>query len=172
MPGWQDLQDTNTRNGIRIVNLRVRPISRRQNNVNLSSRRQLSIAPSRNLLDLQITRITSGLIRLHIVDIQSTEEHGIHLLALSDQPGLLSVLVRGGESDGRGAGSVWVLGGLESEGWEGLEWEGGVAGCEAGDELCGEGEDLVEVEGGVEGFWEGDLFEDGADVGAVAGLDG
>ena len=172
MPGWQNLQHTNTRNSIRIVDLGVRTISRRQNNINLSSRRQLSITPSRDLLDLQITRIASGLISLHIVDIQSTEQHGVHLLALSDQPGLLSVLVRGGEGDGRGAGSVWVLGRLESEGWESLEWEGGVAGGETGDELCGEGEDLVEVEGGVEGLWEGDLFEDGADVGAVAGLDG
>lgn len=172
MPGWQNLQNSNTRDGIRIVNLGICTISCRQNNINLSSGWQLSITPSRDLLNLQVTRIAPGLVRLHIVDIQSAEQHSIHLLALSNQASLLGVLVRGGEGDRRGAGGVWVLRRLESEGWEGLEWEGGVAGGEAGDELGGEGEDLVEVEGGVEGFWEGNLFEDGADVGAVAGLDG
>jgi hypothetical protein len=54
---------------------------------------------------------------------------------------------------------------------EGFEWESWVAGGESGDKLCGQGEDLVEVERGVEGFWEGGFFEGCADVGRVAGFD-
>jgi hypothetical protein len=61
---------------------------------------------------------------------------------------------------------------LEGEGWEGLEWKGGVARGEASDELCGKGVDVVEVEGGVEWLREGRLLEGGADVGGMAGLDG
>lgn len=77
-----------------------------------------------------------------------------------------------GEGYRAGAGGVWVLRWLEGEGWEGLEWKGGIAGGEASDELCGEGVDVVEVEGGVEWLGEGRLLEGGADVGGVAGLDG
>jgi hypothetical protein len=71
-----------------------------------------------------------------------------------------------------GAGSVGVLGWLDGEGGECHEWESLVAGVEVGDELCGEGIDVVEVKWGVEWLGERRLFEAGADIGGVTRLDG
>ena len=53
---------------------------------------------------------------------------------------------------------------MEGEGWESLEWESGVARGEAGDELCCERVDVVEVEGSVEWLGEWRFTESGADV--------
>lgn len=66
-------------------------------------------------------------------------------------------------------------GGAESEGREGLEGQlglSGVRGRARDDEASGKGVDLVESQGGVEWRWEWGLLVGGADVGAVAGLDG
>ena len=85
--------------------------------------------------------------------------------------------VQGG-GDGRGSGQGDGLargdsaGGGEGKGGEGHDGQGRVGGRAGGDEGCGEGVDLVEVEWVVECGWEGRLGERGADVGAVARLDG
>jgi hypothetical protein len=55
---------------------------------------------------------------------------------------------------------------------ESLEWQGGVGGWAGDDEWRGEGVDLVRGERGVEWLREWGLLERGAEVGAVAGLDG
>lgn len=61
---------------------------------------------------------------------------------------------------------------LESEGREGLDRERRVALRARGDEARGQGEDLVEAQGGVEGLGEGGLLQLGTQISGVAGLDG
>jgi hypothetical protein len=83
----------------------------------------------------------------------------------------LESVARGEESDGAtnlnraGARCKRELG-------ESLEWESGVGGWAGDDEWRGEGVDLVRGERGVEWLREWGLLERGAEVGAVAGLDG
>ena len=75
------------------------------------------------------------------------------------------------EGDGGRTSSIGVLRGLDSERWESHKWEFcGVTSSEAGNELCSEGVDLVEIEWGAEGLWERRLLEGSADVGGVAGF--
>lgn len=61
---------------------------------------------------------------------------------------------------------------FKNERREGLEWKRSCVWCETSDELGSEGEDLVEVERGVEGLWEGRLLEGSPDVRGVTGFNG
>lgn len=74
----------------------------------------------------------------------------------------------GQESDG--AAALDGASGAEGEAGEGLDGKSRVGGRAADDEWGGKGVDFVEVEGSVEGRWERCLVDDGADVGAVTGL--
>ena len=62
--------------------------------------------------------------------------------------------------------------GVKGQLGEGLDGELGVALRAAGDELGGQGENLVVGEGSIERLSEGDLLVAGADVRGVTGLDG
>ena len=107
----------------------------------------------------------------HVVSVQSGEQHRVYWRGAGAEAARNGVVVSVHEGYGGGAGGVWVLGWAEGEWWEALEGEGTGAGGEGDDELGGQTVNLVEVEGGVEGFWEGRFAEGSTDVGGVTGFD-
>lgn len=74
--------------------------------------------------------------------------------------------------EGDGVASLDGTLGAESQDGESLDWESDVGGWAGGDELPGEGVDLVKVQRGVEWCGEWDFAERSTDVGGVTGLDG
>ena len=90
---------------------------------------------------------------------------------LARSVGSLDNGVGGQESDVRAGRDVAVLG-VRDQSREGLDRELDVASWARHDEGGGQGVDLVEGEGGVEGSREWALAESGTDVGGVTGLNG
>jgi len=124
-----------------------------------------------DLVELEVAAVTLGHVDRNIVSVQSREQNSVDGGRGSDQTTSNGILLRVREGDGGRTSSVRVLRRLDSERWESFKWQFcGVTGSEAGDELCGEGVDLVEVQWGVEGLWERRLLEGSADVGGVAGF--
>lgn len=167
-----NLDDANTRDGVRIRNLAVDTISSAEHNVHLSSGGQFAVIRTWEGLDLEVAAVTHCDVRWHVVGVETREDNGVHWAIFCDQASGESVLVCVGEGYWRGTSGVWVLRRLDGECWESLKWEGSVTCGEAGDELGGERVDLVEIERGVKGLGEWRFSERGTDVRGVAGLDG
>lgn len=104
---------------------------------------------------------------LGVVDVQAREEYGVNIGSHSDRLRLNSSLVRALKD-----GSLEVRRSNNGQLGEGLERQRRGSGGKSRHELCGKGEDLVEVEGGVERRGERLPVEDAADPGSVPGLDG
>lgn len=132
-----NLNNTHTRDSILIRNLGADTIGCAEHNIHLSTWSESASTASWETSNLQITAVALSHVCLDVVRVKTGEEHGVHVLVRGDQLRGKSVLVCVGEGDWGGASGVWVLGWLDGERWEGLEWECWITCCEAGDELSG-----------------------------------
>lgn len=123
------------------------------------------------VVELEVAAVTLSHIHRDVISVQSREQNSVDGGRRGDQTLGNGILLRVREGDGGRTSSIGVLRGLDSERWESHKWEFcGVTSSEAGNELCSEGVDLVEIEWGAEGLWERRLLEGSADVGGVAGF--
>lgn len=101
LPRWENLHDTDTRDGVRIIDLGSigTSVSSRQHDVDLAGGWEECGAASWDRLDLQVT--VGSAVGLDVVGVESGEENRVDLLVGRDKLGIEGVLVGTAEGDGR-----------------------------------------------------------------------